>query len=92
MKRAIVEFWSKLFNMRGNARMGIEKMKIGNGMEVGLEEVSKYEIRGAIKKLKMNKAMDESGMIAEYLKALNETSMERLRELLNGVIQGNSTK
>ena len=37
---------------------------------------------------KENKAIDESGMIAEYLKALGERDVHTLRRLLNKVLSG----
>ena len=39
----------------------------------------------AIKKMKENKAANESGVIAEYLKALE---VEKLRGLMNGILNG----
>ena len=39
----------------------------------------------AIKKMKENKAEDESGVIAEYLKAL---VVEKLRDLMNVILNG----
>ena len=39
----------------------------------------------AIKKMKENKAADESGVIPEYLKALE---VEKLRDLMNGILNG----
>ena len=38
----------------------------------------------AIKKMKENKAADESGVIAEYMKALEVEEVEKLRGLMNG--------
>ena len=41
VKREIGSYWSKLFNMDGNARLGIEKMKIGAGtLEIENVEIS----------------------------------------------------
>ena len=37
----------------------------------------------AIKKMKKNKSTDESGVIAEYLKALEVEEVEKLRDLMN---------
>ena len=42
----------------------------------------------AIKKMKENKAADESGVIAEYLKALEVEEVEKLRGLMNGILNG----
>ena len=41
-----------------------------------------------IKKMKKNKAADESGVIAEYLKALEVEEVETLRGLMNGILNG----
>ena len=38
--------------------------------------------------MKENKATDESGMIAEYLKSLGERDVHNLRMLLNEVLSG----
>ena len=43
------------------------------------------ELENAIKDMK---ATDESGLIAEYLKALKDCNKEELRMLLNDVIDG----
>ena len=42
----------------------------------------------AIKKLKENKAADKSGVIAEYLKALEVEEVKKLRGLMNGILNG----
>ena len=41
-----------------------------------------------IKLLKENKAIDESGMIAEYIKALKERDSNNLKMLLNDGLSG----
>ena len=46
------------------------------------------EMSVAIKKMKDNKAVDESGVIAEYLKALEVEEVEKLRGLINGILNG----
>ena len=38
--------------------------------------------------MKENKATDESGMIAEFFKALGDRDVYNLRMLLNGVVSG----
>ena len=48
--------------------------------------ISAQELRRVIKMMKENKATDESGMIAEYLKALGEQDVHNLRMLLNEVL------
>ena len=42
----------------------------------------------AIKKMKENKAADESGVIAEYTKALEVEEVNKLRGLMNGILNG----
>ena len=76
MKREIENFCSVLFATTGEARLNVEKEKIQNGMMYGGGEISKDELNGAIVKLKRDKAADDSGMIAEYVKALSETERE----------------
>ena len=49
---------------------------------------SQQEMSVAIKKMKENKAADESGVIAEYLKALEVEEVEKLRGLMNGILNG----
>ena len=41
-----------------------------------------------IKKMKENKAADESGVIAEYPKELELEEVEKLRGLMNGILNG----
>ena len=55
-------------------------------------EISKDELNGAIVKLNRDKAADDSGMIAEYVKALSETDREKLRIGLNDVNAGSIPK
>ena len=46
VKRVIGSYWSKLFNMDGNARLGIEKGKTGAGMfETENVEISVKELK-----------------------------------------------
>ena len=42
----------------------------------------------AINKMKENKAADESGVITEYMKALEVEEVEKLRYLMNGILNG----
>ena len=42
----------------------------------------------AIRKINENKAADKSGVIAEYLKALEVEEVEKLRVLMNGILNG----
>ena len=57
-------------------------------MRNGVGYVSEKELKRAIKLLKENKATDESGMIAEYIKVLEEWDSNNLRILLNEVLSG----
>ena len=41
-----------------------------------------------IKKIKENKATDESGVIAEYMKALEVEDLEKYRGLINSILNG----
>ena len=61
---------------------------IGNGMTSEGQIFSQQEMSVAIKKMKENKAADESGVIAEYLKALEVEEVEKLRGLMNGTLNG----
>ena len=47
---------------------------------------SQQEMSVTIKKMKENKAADESGVIVEYLKALEVEEVEKLRGLMNGIL------
>ena len=90
VKREIENFWSVLFATTSEARLNVEKEKIQNGMMYGGGEISNVGLNGAIVKLKRDKATDDSGMIAEYLKALSETDREKLRMGWNDVVNGGS--
>ena len=50
--------------------------------------INKKELKRAIKLLKENQATDESGTIAEYIKALGDQDLNNLRRLLNDVLMG----
>ena len=53
---------------------------IGNGITSEGQIFSRQEINSvAIKKMKENKAADESGVIPEYLKALKVEEVDKLR-------------
>ena len=49
---------------------------------------SQQEMCVAINKMKDSKAADESGVIAEYPKALEVEEVEKLRSLMNGILNG----
>ena len=61
-------FWGNLFCTNGKVTLGQKKEMIGNGMTSEGQIFSQQEMSVAIKKMKENKAADESGVIAEYLK------------------------
>ena len=67
--------------------LGQKKEKNGNGMTSEGQIFSQQEMSVAIKKRKDNIVEDESGVIAEYLKAL-EVEVEKLRGLMNGILNG----
>ena len=67
---------------------GQKKEMIGNGMTSEGQIFSKQEMSVAIKKMKENTAADESGVIAEYLKALEVEDVEKLRGLMNVMLNG----
>ena len=49
---------------------------------------SQQEMSVAINKMKVNKAADKSGVNAEYLKALEVEEVDKLRGLMNGILNG----
>ena len=57
-----------------------EREMIGNGMTSEGQIFSQQEMNVAIKKMKENKAADESGVIAEYMKALEVEKTKRHNE------------
>ena len=63
---------------------------VNGGMKFGGEYISMKELTCAIKDMKEKKVTSESGLIAEYLKALNHVSIEELRVLLNDVTNGSN--
>ena len=52
--------------------------------------INDQDLKRAIRLMKVNKATDESGMIAEYIKALGEQDLKNLRVLMNDVLSGGS--
>ena len=49
---------------------------------------SQQEMSVEIKKMKENKAADESEVIAEYLKALEVEELEKQRDMMNEILNG----
>ena len=68
--------------------LGQKKEMIGNGMTSEGQIFNQQEMSVVIKKMKENKAADESGVIAEYLNALEVEEVEKLRGLMNGILNG----
>ena len=76
-------FWGKLFCTNGEVTRGEKTEMIGKGMASEGKISSQQEMSVAIKK--KNKAADECGVIAEYLKSLE---VEKLRDMMNGILNG----
>ena len=68
--------------------LGQKKEMIRKGMRSAGQIFSQQEMSVAIKKMKKNKAADESGVIAEYQKALEVEEVEKLRGLMNAILNG----
>ena len=84
--KEVERFWGNLFCTNGKVTLGQKKAMIGKGMTSEGQIFSEQEMSVAIKKMKENKAADGSGVIAEYLKALEVyiEEVEKLRGLMNG--------
>ena len=76
------------FYTNGKVTPAQKREMIGNGMTSEGQIFSQQEISVAINKMKENKAEDESGVIAEYLNALEVEEVEKLRGLMNGILNG----
>ena len=79
-------FWCKLFCINGKVTLGEKKEMIGKGMTSEGQIFSQQEMSVAIKKMKENNAAHESGVITEYLKALEIEEVEKLRDLMNRIL------
>jgi hypothetical protein len=77
--------WKGLLNTEGDAAFGV--MKEGAQMERGDEEITRAEVDAALKNLKNGKAMDETEMCGEYLKALKTGGVEEVRRKLNEILR-----
>ena len=86
----IEKFWGDFFCLKGNATYGVKKELVGGGMKKEVWSINDQDLKRAIKLMKVNKATDESGMIAEYIKALGEQDLKKLRVLMNDVLSGES--
>ena len=88
VKDIIENFWGDLFCLKGNATYGAKKELVDGGMKKEVWSINDQDLKRAIKLMKVNKATDESGMIAEYIKALGEQDLKNLRVLMNDVLSG----
>ena len=86
--KEVERFWGNLFCTNGKVTLGQKKEMIGNGMTSEGQIYSQQDMSVAIKKMNENKAADERGVIAEYLKALELEEVEKLRGLMNGILNG----
>ena len=85
-KNEVERLCGKLFCTNGNATLGVRKEMIGNGMASGGDH--SVCMRFEIKKMKENKATNESGVIAEYIKSLDVEDIDKLRGLMNSILNG----
>ena len=88
MAKEVERFWGNMFCTNEKVTLGQKKEMIVNGMTSQVQILSQQEMSVAIKKIKENKAADESGVIAEYLKALEVEEVEELRGLMNRILNG----
>ena len=88
LKAMIEKFWGDLFSMNVDATHGSKKEIVDGGMKNREGFINEKELKRTIKLMKENKATDESGMIAEYVKALGDQDLNNLRRLLNVVLMG----
>ena len=86
--KEVGRLWGILFCTNGKLTLGQKKEMIGKGMTSKGQIFSQQGMSVAIKKMKENKAADESGVIAEYMKALEEKEVEKLSGLMNGILNG----
>ena len=72
--------------MKGSATYGVQKELVDGGMKNEVYSIDDQELKRAIKFMKENKATDESGQMAEYIKALREQDLKNLRVFMNDVL------
>ena len=75
----------------GNSIYGVKKELVDGGIKKEGWRINDQDLKRAIILMKVNKATDESGMIAESIKALREQDLKNLRVLMNDVLSGEST-
>ena len=80
-----VEILGQVVCTIGKVTLGQKKEMIGKGMTSEGQIFSQQEMSVAIKKMKVNKAAYDSGVIAEYMKV---EEVEKLRDLINGILNG----
>ena len=79
--KAVGRFCGNLFCTNRKVTLGQKREMIGMGTTSEGHIFSQQEMSVAINKMK-----DESGVIAEYLKALEVEEVEKLRGLMNGIL------
>ena len=84
--KEVERFLDNLFCTNGKVTLGQKREIIGKGMISEGQMFSHQEMSVAIKKMKENKVADESGVIAEYMKALEVEEVEKLGGLMNGIL------
>ena len=68
--------------------MEFKKEIVDGGMKNRVGYINEKKLKRAIKLMKENKATDESGMIAESIKALGDQDLINLMRMLNDVLMG----
>ena len=86
--KEVERFWGNLFCTNGKVTLGQKNVMIGNCMTSDGQIFCQQEMSVAIKKMKENKPADESEVIAEHLKALEVEEVDKLRGLMNGILNG----
>ena len=86
LKAMIDKFWGDLFSRNVDATHGNKKEIVDDGMKNREGFINDKELKRTIQLMKDNKATDESGMIAEYVKSLGVQDLNNLMRLLNDVL------
>ena len=90
IKDIIENLWGDLLCLKGNATEGVKKELVDGGIKNEVWTINDQDLKRAIKLMKVNKATDEGGMNAEYIKAIGEQDLKNLRVLMNDVLSGES--
>ena len=88
LKAMIVKFSGDLFSINVDATHGSKKEIVDGDMKNREGFIIEKELKRTIRLMKENKTTDESGMIAEYVKALEDQELNNLMRLLNYVLMG----